>query len=88
MGLEGYAKYAFATYGQKNATYDAAFDKHLISFDEDYKMVVSPIIKEHYTREIVKEYLYRFEGKQLTLPSKFYPNKEFLAKHLGKLVCT
>lgn len=69
-----------------SATYDAAFDKHLISFDDDYRMIVSPYIREFYTNDAAKEYFNKFEGKQLTLPYKFSPNKEFLSKHREKLI--
>lgn len=70
-----------------SATYDAAFDRHLISFDDDYKMVVSKYIRDFYTNETAKEYFERFENKQITLPNKFLPNKEFLQKHRKKLIC-
>lgn len=69
-----------------SATYDAAFDKYLISFDDDYRMIVSPYIQEFYTNNAANEYFKRFEGKQLTLPYKFSPNKEFLNKHREKLI--
>ena len=69
-----------------SATYDAAFDKHLISFDDDYRMIVSPYIRDFYTNEAAKEYFERFEGKLLELPYKFSPNKEFLSKHRAKLI--
>ncbi len=69
-----------------SATYDAAFDKHLISFDEDYRMIVSKEIKEYYTGEVTKEYFGNLEGKQLILPVKFIPNQELLARHRELLV--
>lgn len=69
-----------------SATYDAAFDKHLISFDEDYRMIVSKEIKEYYTNEITKEYFDNFEGKQIILPVKFLPNKKLMARHRELLV--
>lgn len=69
-----------------SATYDAAFDKYLISFDDDYRMIVSPYIREFYTNDAAKEYFERFEGKQLELPYKFSPNKEFLGKHRAKVI--
>ena len=37
-----------------SATYDAAFDRHLISFDEDYRMIFSPQLKEYYSNEAFK----------------------------------
>lgn len=69
-----------------SATYDAAFDKHLISFDEDYRMIVSKEIKEYYTNEVTKEYFNNFEGKQIAFPTKFMPSQIFLAKHRELLV--
>ena len=39
-----------------SATYDAAFDKHLISFDDDYRMIVGKEIKDYYTADVTKQY--------------------------------
>lgn len=69
-----------------SATYDAAFDKHLISFDDDYRMIVSKEIKEYYTAEVTKEYFQNFEGKQITMPSQFLPSKQLLEKHRELMV--
>ena len=69
-----------------SATYDAAFDKHLISFDDDYRMVVSPYIRDFYTNEAAKEYFERYEGKQLELPNKFKPDKKLLRLHRERLI--
>ena len=40
-----------------SATYDAAFDRHLISFDEHYRLIVSKAIKDQYTDAAAKSYL-------------------------------
>ena len=69
-----------------SATYDAAFDQHLISFDENYRMIVSKEIKDHYTSEVAKEYFLDKEGLQLALPSKFPPNQLLLQKHRELMV--
>lgn len=69
-----------------SATYDAAFDKHLISFDEDYRMIVSREIKDHYTNEISRKYFENFEGKQILLPERFKPNQKLLARHRELMV--
>lgn len=69
-----------------SATYDAAFDKHLISFDDDYRMVVSREIKDYYTNDAVKEYFENFEGKQMMLPSYYLPSKKLLERHRELLV--
>ncbi len=69
-----------------SATYDAAFDKHLISFDDDYRMLLSKQIKEYFTAEVTKEYFLNFEGKQINMPVMFKPNKKFLEKHRKLMV--
>ncbi len=69
-----------------SATYDAAFDKHLISFDDDYRMIVSREIKEYYTNEVTKEYFENFEGKKMILPLFYLPSKKLLEKHRELMV--
>lgn len=69
-----------------SATYDAAFDKHLISFDDDYRMILSKSIKDHCTAAVCKQYFKDFEGCKLTLPSRFQPDKGLLEKHRNMLV--
>ena len=69
-----------------SATYDAAFDKHQISFDDDYCMIVSKEIKDYYTNNVAKEYFMKYEGKKIILPSLYLPSKALLDKHRELLV--
>jgi len=69
-----------------SATYDAAFDKHLISFDDDYRMIVSKEIRDYYTNEAVIDYFKNYEGKIISLPQLFLPSKKLLEKHRNFLV--
>ena len=69
-----------------SATYDAAFDKHLITFDEDYRLVLSPVLKEEYTSEAFKTHFLSFEGKKMCLPDIFIPSQDFMAIHRKKLI--
>ena len=64
-----------------SATYDAAFDKHLISLDDDYRIILSSEIKDYYTSESVRDYFLKKEGSKIKLPSSYLPNKRYLAKH-------
>ena len=64
-----------------SATYDAAFDRNLISFDEDYRMILSPALKEFYTNSAFQEQFKSFEGRQISLPKRFCPDQIFLTKH-------
>ena len=69
-----------------SATYHAAFDMHLIAFDENYKMVLSKSIKDFCTDAIHKTYFVAYEGKPIYMPTKFPPDKNLLVKHLGCLI--
>ncbi len=64
-----------------SATYDAAFDRHLISLDEDYRLIFAPSLKEHYTNNAFKEQFCKYEGQKIIMPTRFLPSQEFLAKH-------
>jgi len=64
-----------------SGTYDLAFDQHLISFDEDYRMIVGKEIGEHFTNAATNDYFKRCEGKHITMPSKFLPSQIFLQAH-------
>lgn len=63
-----------------NALYDKAFDRHLISFDEDFRLVLSPRIKAE--DAMIQEYFLRFEGKVLDMPDRFLPDANALSSHL------
>lgn len=68
------------------ATYDAAFDKYLISFDEDYRMVLAPALKAFCQDEAFKRDFKSLEGKKIAMPSCFLPSQKFLEKHREQLV--
>jgi len=59
-----------------NSLHDKAFDKGLITFDENYKLILSKKLK-------IKNntYFTDLEGERMTLPKKFLPNIEFLKFH-------
>lgn len=69
-----------------SATYDAAFDKYLITFDEDYRMVLSPALKDAYSSEAFKTHFLNFEGKKMSLPSMFIPSQDYLEIHRERLI--
>jgi len=69
-----------------SATYDAAFDRHLITFDDDYKMVLSKAIRDYCTNEVHRNYFLAYEGRPLEMPKRFLPDKQLLAKHQELLV--
>lgn len=68
-----------------SATYDAAFDRHLISFDEDYRMIIAPSAKDYYTDTAFVDWFLKREGQQLSLPLQFGPSRALLMKHREQL---
>jgi len=62
--------------------HDIAFDRKLITFDEDYRLVLSKALKDECSNAVLKESFSAFEGKPINLPEDTIPpNKEFLAHH-------
>ncbi len=67
-----------------SATYDAAFDKNLISLDNDYRIILSKNITDYYTNKSVKEYFINKEGAKVMLPTSYIPHKDYLENHRSK----
>ena len=69
-----------------SALYDKAFDKGLITFSpDDYKVLFSSALKEKENMEYYSKHFACIDGKRLTLPSEYQPNKDFLAYHREKI---
>jgi putative restriction endonuclease len=64
-----------------NALYDKAFDRKLVSFDENFRLVLSDRIKKQYKDAMVKEYFLEFEGKKLEMPYRFLPDPRAMMNH-------
>jgi putative restriction endonuclease len=67
-----------------SATYDAAFDRHLLSLDDDYRIILSRDLKEHYTGESVRAHFQNREGDQICLPDAYRPLPSYLERHRSK----
>ena len=67
-------------------TLHRAFDRHLISIDENYRLIVSKAFVE---RSDSPYSIKQFEGKAILLPANrdHYPSQEKLQKHREMLVC-
>ncbi len=68
-----------------SATYDAAFDRHLISLDEDCRVIFSPALKEFYDNKAFQTQFKAFEGLRISMPRRFRPDQDFLKKHREKM---
>jgi len=57
-----------------NVLYDKLFDKGLITFDDDFKVIVSECL--HYDSKVNKKFqsVFEIEGLQLNLPDRFHPD--------------
>lgn len=63
-----------------NSIHDRAFDRGLISFDQELRMVVSPQLRRTKDRA-VQDLLLRYEGTQMRVPAQFHPDESFLDYH-------
>ena len=62
-------------------TQDAAFDRKLITFDEEYRLLIGPHLREFLPNEALEREFLFYEGKQMQLPDKFLPDGEFMRIH-------
>lgn len=69
-----------------SATYDAAFDQHLISLDEDYRIILSKHINDFYTTSSVNEYFIKKQGLKINLPNSYQPKKSYLEIHRNNCI--
>ena len=65
-----------------NALHDKAFDRGLITFDTDLRMVCAPSLRDHYASAVVAQNFKAYEGQTLSLPTEAAgPNPEYLGYH-------
>jgi HNH endonuclease len=62
-------------------TQDAAFDKGLVTFDEDFRLVLSPHLRDFLPNEALARNFIVYEGQRIEMPDKFIPDGEFMEKH-------
>lgn len=68
-----------------SALYDKAFDKGLIGFSQDYKVILSPLIIEQEGKDYYNKYFDIINHKSLNMPLRFAPNKKFLEWHMDEV---
>lgn len=64
-----------------SATYDAAFDKKLISLDEQYRLIISKDIQDYYTNHCVQSYFKNRKGQTIEYPIRSMPSQQYLDVH-------
>ena len=67
-----------------SAIHDKAFDSHLFSLTDDYRIVLSEQLKT--TRDkFLREVFWSIEGTSISLPDKFIPEIDFVTRHRSRL---
>ena len=65
-----------------SALYDKAFDKGLMTISpDDYSVQLSSALREYESQEYYEKHFGDINGKQITKPMMYEPNREFLAYH-------
>jgi predicted restriction endonuclease len=70
------------------AHFDRAFDRRLITFDNEKRLVLSPVLKRHLPNPAIESEFVRREGQRLTCPDRFLPDADFLAYHRDRMFRT
>ena len=63
-----------------NAMHDKAFDRGLITIDKDFHIINSRYLEEAVMDENTRQW-FDYNGKEIVLPDKFLPGKEFIEYH-------
>lgn len=63
-----------------SALHDKAFDLGLITLDEDYRVILSSDLSRR-NDTFARQAFHRLEGRKITLPERFEPDKALLARH-------
>ena len=68
-----------------NSIHDKAFDKGYITITPEFKVKLSPIFNEYKRDNSIKDLFLQYDNKEITLPDKFLPSREFLDFHYQKI---
>ena len=63
------------------ATFDVAFDRGLISLDKEFRLLLSPRLKDHTENTEIHTTFLQREGSKISLPEKNLPDPECLSWH-------
>jgi putative restriction endonuclease len=70
-----------------SSLHDAAFDRYLITFDDNLCLLLSPHLKSELAQRMISENFGVYEGEPLHLPDDaVLPELAFIAKHRAKTV--
>ena len=63
------------------AHFDRAFDRGLITLDEQMRLVLSPVFRQYLPNEALESEFVRREGQRAAIPERFAPEPSFIAHH-------
>lgn len=63
-----------------SALHDKAFDRGLITLDDDFRVMLSGELKRR-DETFVREFFHSLAGKTITMPERFTPDVAFLERH-------
>lgn len=64
-----------------NALHDKAFENGLLTILPDYRIQISSVLQKRLKNNTIDDYFLKYHNKEIILPSRFLPNKEFLIYH-------
>ena len=65
-----------------NALHDRAFDRGLITFDTELRLVCAPALHDHFPHAAAAQHFKAYEGKPLAIPAEAAgPKAEYLEWH-------
>lgn len=64
-----------------NTLYDSAFDKGLMTLDEELRVVYSSDLIQSVSKAAYQEYFGRYEGRRIQMPDRGAPDERFLSYH-------
>lgn len=68
-----------------NALHDRAFDRGLMTITTDFNVKVSSKLRDLPKHNALDDLILRYDGKPISLPSRFAPEIEFLSYHNKKI---
>lgn len=63
-----------------NALHDKAFEAGYITITPEYKIKISPVILKQ-KNQYITDYFGKYENREIILPSRFLPDRDFLKYH-------
>lgn len=68
-----------------NSIHDKAFDRGFITITPDFKIRLSNYFDNYSNDNAILDFFVKFENRQINLPDRFLPSKEFLDWHYNNL---